>query len=256
MDHIEKSNLRLLYVEDEDDTLKPMTRFLQRRFSKVITAKDGNEGFKKYMEYHPELIITDLLLPDLGGIDMIEKIRKDGYANPILITSALKDIDSIVKTVDLGISKYIIKPVDLDELDAALQRLSSGILSKQAKIFDLQPEEKKECEASVKRTLSNLLKKYSGKGPADVKVFIRPDQIEITLLNTLTVFEQTLLLSDKNAGLVEHNRKIFYQMIRGEIEKAVSQDVRMTVSVSEITIDSGSNLDIIHLVQSYKGESI
>ena len=249
MDHVEKSNLRLLYVEDEDDTLKPMTRFLQRRFSKVITAKDGNEGFKKYLEYHPELIITDLLLPDLGGIDMIEKIRKDGYANPIFVTSALKDVESIVKTVDLGISKYIIKPVDLDELDAALQRFGSEILSKQARIFDLQPEEKKECEASVKRTLSNILKKYSGKGPTDVKVFIRPDQIEITLVNSLTVFEQTLLWSDKNAGLVEHNRRIFYQMIRGEIEKAVSQDLRMTVVIGGITVDTGSGLDILHLVQ-------
>lgn len=248
MDYGERYNLRLLYVEDEDDTLKPMMRFLQRRFSKVVAAKNGNEGYKKFLEYHPDIIITDLLLPDYGGIDMIEKIRESGYTNPIIITSALKDISSIVKTVDLGISKYIIKPVDLDELDASLQRFSREVLSKHPKVFDFSSEDRKEYETNIKRDLSNILKKYSGKGPADVKVFIRSDQIEVTFLNALTLLELTLLRSDKNAGLVEHNRQIFFQMIRGEIERAVSQDVRMPVSIKEITIDSGSNIDILHLV--------
>ncbi len=248
MDNSEIYNLRLLYVEDEEDTLKPMMRFLQRRFSKVVAAKNGKEGFKKFLEYHPDIIITDLLLPDYGGIEMIEKIRKSGYANPIIITSALKDISSIVKTVDLGISKYIIKPVDLDEMDVSLQRFSREVMSKYTKVFNISSEDKKEYEINIKRNLSNILKKYSGKGPTDVKVFIRTDQIEITFLNALTLFELTLLQSDKNGGLVEQNRRIFYQMIRDEIEKAVSQDVRMAVSIKEISIDSGSNIDILHLV--------
>jgi DNA-binding response OmpR family regulator len=248
MEYGEVYNLRLLYVEDEDDTLKPMMRFLQRRFSKVVTAKNGMEGWKKFQEYHPDLIITDLLLPDLGGIDMIEKIRESGYTNPIIVTSALKDISSIVKTVDLGISKYIIKPVDLDELDVSLQRFSREVMSKHTKVFDISAEDKKEYEANIKRNLSNILKQYSGKGPTDVKVFIRTDQIEITFLNSLTLFELTLLQSDKNIGLVEQNRRIFYQMIRGEMEKAVSQEVGMAVSINEISIDSGSNIDILHMI--------
>lgn len=249
MEQGEKNNLRLLYVEDEEDTLKPMTRFLQRRFSKVITAKDGKEGYKKFVEYHPDLVITDLLLPDTGGIEMIEKIRQTGFANPILVTSALKDAGSIVKTVDLGISKYMIKPVDLDELDAALQRFSREILSKQQKAFDLPTEGKKACEANIKRSVSNILKKSSGKGPTDVKVFIRADQIEITVLNALTPLELTLLQADRNAGLVEHNRKIFFQMIRQEIAHAVSMDIGVVVEVREITVDIGANLDILHLAQ-------
>jgi DNA-binding response OmpR family regulator len=250
MDCGERYNLRLLYVEDEDDTMRPMLRFLQRRFSKVISAKNGMEGLKRFYEYHPDIIITDLLLPDFGGIEMIEKIRESGYTNPILITSALKDISSIVKTVDLGISRYIIKPVDLDELDVSLQRFGREVMSKYTQVFNISAESKKEHEVNIKRNLSNILKKYSGKGPTDVKVFIRSDQIEITFLNALTLFELTLLQSDKNVGLVEHSRRIFYQMIREEIETAVSQEIETTVSVNEITIDSGSNIDILHLVHN------
>lgn len=248
MDYGELYNLRLLYVEDQDDTLRPMARFLQRRFSKVIMAKNGNEGLKKFNEYHPDLIITDLLLPDFGGIDMIEQIRKSGFTNPIIITSALKDISSIVKTVDLGISKYIIKPVDLDELDASLQRFSREVMSKYTLVFNISTADKKEYEANIKRNLSNILKKYSGRGPTDVKVFIRSDQIEITFLNALTLFELTLLQSDKNAGLVEHSRRIFYQMLHDEIEKAVSAEIGIDVVIKDISIDSDSNIDILHLV--------
>lgn len=248
MDHCDVNNLRLLYVEDELDTLKPMMRFFQRRFSKVIVAENGNEGYKKFLEYHPDIIITDLLLPHFGGIDMIEKIRRSGYTNPIIVTSALKDISSIVKTVDLGINKYIVKPVDLDELDIALQRFSSEIESRFVKTFDLLTADKKEYEANIKRRLSNILKQYSGKGPTDVKVFIGTDQIEITFLNPLTTFERTLLQSDKNTGLVEHNRHIFYQMLCQEIEEAVSGEIGIGVQIKESIIDSGANIDIIHMV--------
>ena len=247
MDYSEVSNLRLLYIEDEDDTLKPMTLFLQRRFSKVITAKDGKEGFRKFNEYHPDLIITDLLLPGYGGIEMIKEIRKTGYLNPIIITSALKDASSIVKTVDLGISKYVIKPVDLDELDSTLQRLSHDILLKYRKVFDIANVEKKELEANIKRIISNILKKYTGKGPTDVKAFIRTDQIEITCLNAATLFETTLLQSGKNTALVEHCRQLLYNILRNEIEEAISAEVDFTVRIQSISINYDASIDIIHL---------
>lgn len=247
MDYGDTFNLRLLYVEDEEDTMKPMLRFLQRRFTKVIAAKNGSEGLKKYFEYHPDLIITDLLLPDFGGIDMLQKIREAGYSNPILITSALQDISSIVKTVDLGISKYIIKPVDLDELDVTLHRLGTEILSKYDRVLEIPAEGRKEHEANLKRELSNLLKKHSGKGPTDVKIHFRPDQIEIILLNPMTVYETTLLRSERNAGLVEHSRRLFYQMLRDEIEGNVSGEIGQMVFLKEITVDSGANTDVLHL---------
>ena len=129
-----------------------------------------------------------------------------------------------------------------------LQRFGREVMSKHAKVFEIPSEEKRECEANIKRNLSNILKKHSGKGPTDIKVFIRADQIEITFLNALTIFELTLLQSDKNSGLVEHSRRVFYQMIREEMQQAVSREVGMTVSIKEISIDSGSNIDILQLV--------
>ena len=113
MEHKGIINLRLLYIEDEDDTLEPMTRFLQRRFSKVVTAKDGNEGLRKFNEYHPDIIITDLLLPENGGIDLIENIVYKGSEQEV-INSFVKTFQKIVKnfqkeykdTYSLKISKW------------------------------------------------------------------------------------------------------------------------------------------------------
>ena len=243
-------NLRVLYVEDEDDTLDPMSRFLQRRFSKTVTAKNGEEGWKKFNEYHPDIIITDLLLPEYGGIEMIEKIRKTGYSNPIIITSALQDVSSIVKTFDLGISKYIIKPIDMDVLDAALERYVHEVISKNRPIFNLPIPEKKKCELNISRIISSILKKYTGKGPKDVKVFIGTDQIEITCMNVLTLYEITLLQSGKNAALVEQNRRLFYQILRKEIEIIISQQINVNVTVKDISIDSHYDMDVIHLIST------
>ncbi len=242
----DKYNLRLLYVEDEQDTMEPMLRFLKRRFRKVIPAKNGQEGLQRFLEYKPDLIITDLLLPDLSGMELIEKIRKNGYQNPIVVTSALKDASSIVKTVDIGISKYIIKPIDLEELDVALKRFATLVLPETPLHTTFYSGDWKLHEANMKRQFSAIVKKYSGKGPADVKIFLHDDQIEVALVQFYTAYEQTLLQEEKNISLVEHNRQVFYKMIRVELEDVVSEELGLPLHISNISIDSTSEITAIH----------
>lgn len=248
MEEREFHNLRLLYVEDEVETSEHMTRFLKRRFSKVITAKNGNEGFKKFLENHPDMIITDLLMPQSSGIEMIENIRNLGYTNPIIIISALQDINAIIKTVDLGINKYIIKPVDMEELDNCIRKFSNLILSSSKQIFNWSSEQKKEYESNIRHSLSNILKKHSGKGPNDVKVFIGSEQIEITCLNVLTPYESTLLQKGKNTALVEQSRLLFYNIIKNDIEDTISSEINVSIKVKNINANASSNTDIIHII--------
>ncbi len=243
-------NLKVLYIEDESDTLDAMARFLRRRFASVTIAKDGEEGWRKFNECHPDLIITDLLMPEYSGFDLIRKIRDTGYANPIMITSALQDVDSIIKTVDLGISKYIIKPISLPDLDSDLDRIGQEIIAQQNKIFDYTIEQKKERETSIRHSISNMLKKYSGKGPRDVKVFIGSDLIEITCLEVRTVFEETLYEKGKNTALIEQNRRLYYQILKNEIEQNVSHVVEMQVKIKDIHINAAMDSDVINLVCS------
>lgn len=250
MENTEVYNLRVLYIEDEIDTLEPMVRFLRRRFASVTTANEGEEGWRKFNEINPDLIITDLLMPGFNGIDLIRKIRESGYVNPIVITSALQDVESIIKTVDLGISKYIIKPIDLAGFDADLEKIGAEIMAKTKKNFDISIDQKKEYESAIRYSMSSILKKYSGKGPRDVKVFIGSDRIEVTCLSVRTAFEETLFQKGKNTAMVEQGRRLFYQILKDEIEKEASRLTKTRVIISEIYVNANMDADIIKLVGS------
>lgn len=113
-------NLRVLYVEDEELTRKEMSKFLRRRIGKLYLAENGKEGLEIYKDQRPDIVIADLVMPTMGGIEMIERIRSMGDTCFIMITSALGDVDSILETVDIGIEKYIIKPIDTDKLVESL----------------------------------------------------------------------------------------------------------------------------------------
>ena len=108
------SNLRVLLVEDDLDTLRQMEIMLRRRCGKVYTANNGKLGIKAYESVDPDVIITDLKMPLMGGIEMSRKIRETDRETPIIITTAFDDKEVILKAVDVGINKYIVKPIDTE----------------------------------------------------------------------------------------------------------------------------------------------
>ena len=89
------SNLRVLLVEDDLDTLRQMEIMLRRRCGKVYTANNGKLGIKAYESVDPDVIITDLKMPLMGGIEMSRKIREKDRETPIIITTAFDDKDII-----------------------------------------------------------------------------------------------------------------------------------------------------------------
>jgi YesN/AraC family two-component response regulator len=248
MDNKQQYNLKILYVEDEPDTLEPMARFLRRRFSKVMTAANGQDGLAAFQQFQPDIIITDLLMPGIGGLELIEKIRHSGCHSPVVITSALQDVASILQTVDCGISKYIIKPIDLDELARCLDKIAEGIYSNQDHLSGLSGVEKKETENKLKAIFSSILKNNIGKGPRDIKIFIGNPTIEIFCYNVLTPYETTLLSNNQNIGLVEQSRHLIYRVLQKEIEDSFSEALSFAVQVSLVKTDARHDTDFLLLI--------
>ena len=114
-------NLKVLYVEDDDNTRAGLERFLKRRFGKVYTAENGEKGIESFNEHHPDIAIIDILLPGISGLEMIKKIRETDSKCRFFITSTVSDVSTILKAVDLDISNYIIKPINTDELEEKLK---------------------------------------------------------------------------------------------------------------------------------------
>lgn len=110
---------RILFVDDEPDLLITLRMNLQRHGYDVVSAMDGEDGFKRALEMHPDLILTDYVLPKMDGIELCEKIRScEGELRevPIIIMSALKARDVESKCLDAGANAFLRKPYSKDDL--------------------------------------------------------------------------------------------------------------------------------------------
>ena len=122
------NNLVLMIVEDEDRLREGLNKALSGFFSKIITAKNGDEGLKKFKKFTPDIVITDILMPIVDGLDMATSIKEISKNTPIIVLSAYSEKERLLRAIDIGIDKYLIKPVDVDEL------LNIIMLIKDAKI--------------------------------------------------------------------------------------------------------------------------
>ena len=127
----QKSNCKVLLCEDSDNTLFSLKNILLRRFTEVITAADGSAGFQKYQSEKPDLIITDIRMPHVSGLEMIKKIREEDNHIKIIIISAHKDINYFMEAIDFHISAFISKPVDFKVFENHLNEISADILLQQ-----------------------------------------------------------------------------------------------------------------------------
>ncbi len=124
-------NVTLLYVEDDLMTLEEISFFLKKYVKTLLIAKNGKEGLELFKEHNPDMVITDIQMPIMNGLEMSEKIFEINPNIPIAITTAFSDGNYIMRAIELGIDKYIIKPINMQELLAVIQKsLNLSFLSK------------------------------------------------------------------------------------------------------------------------------
>ncbi|EOY0044067.1 butyrate response regulator transcription factor BumR [Campylobacter jejuni] len=119
----ECKELIILVVEDEVKARESMINILSERFSKVIGAQNGDEGLKKFKKLKPDLVITDIAMPIMDGLDMAREIKEISDDVPIVVLSAYSEKERLLRSIDIGIDKYLIKPVDIEELFKVLDYL-------------------------------------------------------------------------------------------------------------------------------------
>lgn len=118
----------LLLVEDEKVTAQALARLLKKYFKQIFVAYDGQEGYDAYQIHRPDIILTDIQMPVLTGLQMIEKIRKTDREVVITILTAYNDATFMQSGAKMRLDEYMIKPLDPQSVQNFLQKLN-GIFS-------------------------------------------------------------------------------------------------------------------------------
>lgn len=109
-------NLKILCVEDEVNIANSLKDAIGNEFRSFIIAKDGLEGKELFKKIKPDIVISDITMPNLNGLDMAKEIKKIDADTPIIILSAYSDKEKLFSAIDVGVAKYFLKPYDPDEL--------------------------------------------------------------------------------------------------------------------------------------------
>jgi len=128
--------LTLLYVEDEISLQEDICQNILPFVKEIIRANDGEEGLHLYLENRDkvDLIISDILMPKMNGIEMIDAIRKVDLEIPIIYTTAFNDSEYMKKTIEQSVVSYILKPIDIELLLEGIQKASLKIENEKLKI--------------------------------------------------------------------------------------------------------------------------
>jgi two-component system, OmpR family, copper resistance phosphate regulon response regulator CusR len=114
----------ILLIEDEPKTAQTVRSFLQESHMRVDYAADGLAGRRLALQYDYDVIISDVVMPNIDGIGLCQSLREKGVRSPILLLSALSQTDDKVAGLNAGADDYLAKPFDLQELLARVQALA------------------------------------------------------------------------------------------------------------------------------------
>ena len=127
----------LLYIEDEEYLRKAVVSYFEDEFRVIYEASNGIEALEIYKNEKPDIIITDIEMPQMNGLKFCATIRQTDLTTPIIIMTAYSDTEYLLKATELNLIKYLIKPIDEELLEEALKVCFERIESKEPSVLNL-----------------------------------------------------------------------------------------------------------------------
>ncbi len=210
--------LSVLYVEDDLDLLEETAGFLEDLFHRVDTAKNGLIAFNKYNEYHDreskfyDIIITDINMPVMDGMDLIRDIHNLNKIQPVIVVSAYSEATKLIQMIQSGVSNFLLKPINPEELMTMLYKMSKDIINEidvkrykadledlnanlEGRVIDLSEEVLYTQQLSIEM-ISNLIENHDG----DIKTHSkRIEKYTIALLDEL---KETVGIDEELADMI------------------------------------------------------
>ncbi|MCA9610970.1 MAG: response regulator, partial [Myxococcales bacterium] len=113
---------RILIVDDEANAREALDELLREEGYRTATAADGQEALEKIPEFRPEVVLTDLKMPRMDGLELLERGRELMPHGTFVVMTAFGSIDTAVAAIRRGAENYVTKPLDFDALGALVER--------------------------------------------------------------------------------------------------------------------------------------
>ena len=202
------TNKTILIVEDNTDLRKFIADIFRNEFE-VLEAQDGVEGFKKSREFVPDIIISDIMMPNMSGIQLVDQLKTNVATShiPIILLTAKNDIATHLNSFEKGADDFISKPFDSSILKSRVEnllRLRKQLVEKFSKQFQLQPRE---------ITIENADQKFIQKAIEIIEKNMSNPNLNVDLLAFELGTSRTQLYRKLNA-LTDYPPKHFIRIIR------------------------------------------
>lgn len=213
------NSIKILVVEDDDLARENTIEYLEEYFFNIYGANNALDGLKLYEQYKPEIIITDIQMPKLDGLEFIKKIRQKDKKVQVIILTAFCEKGYLLKAVELQLIKYLVKPIKENDLDLAI----------------------KTCIETIENDTNNITNLVDGLIFDSFNLTLIKDK-ELIKLRTKEIKLLELLIKNKN-------RYVTYQ----EIENFVWEEDVMTNDALKSLIKSLKNKSTKKLINNLSG---
>jgi len=119
--------MKVLYVEDEQHTRGICERFLTKEVKELYIASNGEEALRLFKKNSPNIVITDLNMPSMDGIELTAEVKKYRPETPVIVTTAFNDEHYFLRSIDVGVDKYLKKPINMKLLLSELSKFAESI---------------------------------------------------------------------------------------------------------------------------------
>ncbi|MGM0624001.1 MAG: response regulator, partial [Campylobacterota bacterium] len=155
------ANLELLVVDDEMQIKELVSQNLSKLCKKVHSASNGQEAIKIYQKEPIDLVISDIRMPVMHGIDLLKEIKKIDYEQVVVLFSGSNDTDFLIKAINAGCDKFFTKPLDFMQLKQELELLAKKIVAqKQNDQYKKVLKQKWQIDHKNHRALINEFEQY------------------------------------------------------------------------------------------------
>jgi two-component system NtrC family response regulator len=113
-------NAKILVVDDEPEICEVISHYLGKKNYEVITATSAKEAMAKFSSEKPALILLDIRMPDMDGVECLKELKKMNKDIPVIMVSAVTDLDKAKETMKLGATDYLAKPIGFEALEMAI----------------------------------------------------------------------------------------------------------------------------------------